>query len=235
MKKAILLTGIVLAAGMSSATAQFTNGNLESRHFSGAETIKGRIAMRGGPVEEAIGSPFLNPDWGNATVSYKDGRVFKSVELQYNLMNNEVYFRIAEEVFLFTDTVTSFQLTYAVKDEAKTDKFQAGYPAIEKLDKGQFYQVLAEGPKVHFLVHKYAKRIESYHYSEGKKINYFSYEDYYLFDSVSAMIKKIKKSEDGILEALPAYADQIKSTVKSQKLRLKNNEDIIKLVEVLNK
>ena len=235
MKKTLLITLVILSAGILNAHAQFTNGNLGARHYAGAETIKGRVAQRGGAVEEAIGSPFLNPDWGGGTVTYKDGRVFNNVEVQYNLMTNELYFKKAEEIFLFTDTVSSFQVTYSIKDEAKSEKFQAGYPAVEKLTVEQFYQVLAEGPKVHFLLHKYVKRIESYHYSEGKKINYFPYEDYYLYDVANGSMKKIKKGEDAVLEALPAYAEQIKSIIKSQKLRLKDTGDMTKLVESINR
>jgi hypothetical protein len=235
MKKTILFFAAGFLVCSIGVQAQFTNGNLGARSFMGAETIKGRVAQRGGPIEEAIGSPLLNPDWGSGIVSYRDGRMFKDVELQYNLMTNELYFKKAEEVFLFTDTVSFFQVTYAVKDNVKTEKFQAGYPAVDKLDNGQFYQVLSEGPKVHFLLHKYVKRIESYHYSEGKKINYFTYEDYYIYDAAEKIMKKVKKSEEAILEALPAYSELIKSTVKSKKLKLKNTEDFIQLVELLNK
>jgi hypothetical protein len=235
MKKTILFFAAVFLVCSIGVQAQFTNGNLGTRSYLGAETIKGRVAQRGGPIEEAIGSPLLNPDWGSGIVSYRDGRMFKDIELQYNLMNNELYFKKAEEVFMFTDTVSAFQVTYSVKDDVKTEKFQAGYPAADKLDNGQFYQVLSEGPKVHFLLHKYVKRIESYHYSEGKKINYFPYEDYYIYDASARTMKKIKKSEDAVIEALPAYTELIKSTVKTQKLKLKNTEDIIRLVELLNK
>jgi hypothetical protein len=235
MKKTMLFFVFGIGANLFVARAQFTNGNMGARYYMGAETIKGRVASRGGPIEEATGSPLLNPDWGAGIVSYRDGRVFKDVEVQYNLMNNELYFRKAEEVFLFTDTVSSFQVTYSIKDEVKTEKFQAGYPVVDKLDNIQFYQVLSEGPKVHFLLHKYVKRVESYHYSEGKKINYFPYEDFYIYDDSAKTIKKIKRSEDALLEALPQYADLIKSTIKSRKLKLKNTEDIIQLVEVLNK
>ena len=128
MKKTIIIVLIASLALVSNVYAQFTNGNIEARHFQGAEKIKGRVMERGGPTEEATGSPFLNPDWGTGVITYRDGRVFNNVEMQYNLMNNELYFKKADEIFLFTDTVSSFQVTYAVNDDVKVEKIPGWLP-----------------------------------------------------------------------------------------------------------
>ena len=235
MMKAILVPTIVSLFCCTASYAQYTQNSISQRAYSDVQFLKGAIRVRGAEANEnAIGSPYLNPDWGKATVSYNDGRIFKDVELQYNLMNNELYFRKAEEIFLFTDTVKSFDLLYTVEESVKTEKFQAGYPPVDVQNEFSFYQVMAEGPKVHYLKHRYVKRNESYHYSEGKKINYFTYEDLYLFDVINKKIVKVKKGDTRVTEALPAYTEAMNSIIKSQGLKIKNQDDLIRLVNLVN-
>ena len=183
--------------------------------------------------ENAVGTPLLNPEWGTGTVYTPTGN-FSQIEIQYNKLTNELYYKKEEAVLIFIDTVNAFTVTYADKDVVKTEKYQAGYPNIADCNYQTFYQVLEEGPKFHLLNRKYSKRQESYHYSEGKTINYFSHEDLYVYDVTAKKIAKVKKSESALTEAFPDKAEQIKKISTQNKLKLKNQDDLAKLIKLLN-
>ncbi len=235
MNKTILVSIAVSVFCYTDGNAQYTHTSVSQQAYMDAQFLKGTIRVRGNEkTEEAQGSPYLNPDWGKATVYYTNGKAFNEVEIQYNLLNNELYFRKAEEIFLFTDTVKSFDLMYTIGEKIKNERFQSGYPPIDNQKESHFYQVLATGPKLQLLKYRYVKRNESYHYSEGKKINYFEYEDLYLFDVQSSKIVRIKKGDSHIPELLPALEQQMNTIIKSQGLKLKNMDDLTRLVGLVN-
>jgi hypothetical protein len=56
-----------------------------------------------------------------------------------------------------------------------------------------------------------------------------------VYDVAFGKMIKIKRSESSLVEALSDYKDKITSVIRDNKLKLKTNEDVKKIIAELNK
>jgi len=186
-------------------------------------------------VRKAEGSPLLNDEWGKGQVKFKRGPVLSNVDLQFNLENNELYFRKEGFTFIFVDTVTEFKILYKAKDTNQFAIFRNHYPDGRNTSRLTYFEVLAEGNKVHLLKHIYKTIQEKYRYGEQPKKEYELKEVLYVYTPGNQMLVKIKPGLNQLTSALPDFAKEIKQIAHAKKLNPDDEAGLILLINELNK
>lgn len=228
-----LLTPLMVFLAVN-ATGQSISSNISTNFFVDAYNIRGR-PFTNPDASNIEGSPLLNQDWGRGTVYFKDGAVAQNIELKFNLEKNELYFNREGEMFVFNDPIMSFRMNYASSKGNKEVHFRSGYPVNGRLLKETFYEVLEDGAKFQFVAYRFIYLADSYRYGGQAKKVFTENEELYIYDVSFGKMMKIKRAESSIVEALPDLKDKISSVIRDNKLKLKSNEDLKKIIAELNK
>lgn len=215
-------------SGQSITSQVSTNFMLE------AYNIRGRPIINK-DVSNIEGSPLLQTDWAKGTVYFRDGGVVQAIELKFNLEKNELYYNKSGELFLFNDPVTSFRINLSKEDQTEETLFRSGYPIHGKFSKETFYEVIADGAKFQLVNFRFSYASDIYVYgSTGTKKKFTPGEELYVYDVAFGKMIKIKRSQGSIEEALPDLRVKIGQVTSSNKLKLKTDEDLKRLFELLN-
>jgi hypothetical protein len=217
-----------------NATGQSVSSSVSTNFFVEAYNIRGK-PFTNPDASNIEGTPLLNQDWGKGTVYFKDGAVAQNIELKFNLEKNELYFNREGEMFLFNDPIMSFRMNYSSGTGKKEVHFRSGYPVNGRLLKETFYEILEDGAKFHFVSYRFTYLADSYRYGGQSKKVFTENEELYVYDVAFGKMIKIKRSESSLIEALPDYKDKIVSVIRDNKLKLKTNEDVKKIIAELNK
>jgi hypothetical protein len=217
-----------------NATGQSVSSSVSTNFFVEAYNIRGK-PFTNPDASNIEGSPLLNQDWGKGTVYFKDGAVAQNLDLKFNLEKNELYFNRDGELFLFNDPIISFRMTYSSASGKKEVHFRSGYPVNGRLLKETFYEVLEDGAKFHFVAYRFTYLADSYRYGGQSKKVFTENEELYVYDVAFGKMIKIKRSESSLVEGLPDYKDKIIAVIRDNKLKLKTNEDVKKVITELNK
>jgi hypothetical protein len=217
-----------------NATGQSISSNVSTNFFVEAYNIRGR-PFTNPDASNIEGTPLLNQDWGKGTVYFKDGAVAQNLDLKFNLEKNELYFNRESEMFLFNDPIMSFRMKYSSGSGSREVHFRSGYPVNGRLLKETFYEVLEDGAKFHFVAYRFTYLADSYRYGGQSKKVFTENEELYIYDVAFGKMLKIKRSESSLVEVLPDYKDKITSVISYNKLKLKSNDDVKKIIAELNK
>jgi hypothetical protein len=213
--------------GQGVTTSVSTNIYME------AYNIRGR-AFENKDAVAYDGSPLMNDNWGKGSVTFKDGKMVKEIDLKFNLEKNELYFNRDGGMFLFNDPVSAFQITYGLGSRTIFSTFKSGYPVNGRLGEQVFYEVIYEGPRYHMLTFRYSYLGDANRYGGGVKQAFVTGEELYVYETGVKMMHRVKRQESSIKEALPKVQDKINQICSENKLKLKNNEELIKLFSILN-
>lgn len=217
-----------------NAAGQSVSSSVSTNFFVEAYNIRGK-PFTNPDASNIEGSPLLNQDWAKGTVYFKDGAVAQNLELKFNLEKNELYFNRDGELFLFNDPIMSFRMTFSSGAGKKEVHFRSGYPVNGRLLKETFYEVLEDGAKFHFVSYRFTYLADSYRYGGQSKKVFTENEELYLYDVAFGKMVKVKRSEASLVEALPDYKDKIIAVIRDNKLKLKSNDDLKKIIAELNK
>lgn len=216
------------------AVGQSISSNVSTNFFVEAYNIRGK-PFTNPDASNIEGTPLLNQEWGKGTVYFKDGAVAQNIDLKFNLEKNELYFNRDGEMFVFNDPILSFRMTYSSANGKKEVHFRSGYPVNGRLLKETFYEVLEDGAKFQFVAYRFTYLADSYRYGGQSKKVFTENEELYIYDVAFGKISKIKRSESSLVETLPDLKDKVTSIIRDQKLKLKSNDDIKKIIAELNK
>jgi hypothetical protein len=178
------------------------------------------------------GSPLLIDNWTMGEVKLANGFLLKNVELQFDLYENELYFRKDNQVFTFADPVKEFNFNYTDQGAEKHVLFRKGYPDFDNHNDNSFYEVITDGNKVQLLKFLYKRIQEVNAYASPGKKEYADEEELFVYDVQKKSIIKIKSDKTSLLKALPGYENAI-NTFLSGKKKISQNE-LISLIQQLN-
>jgi hypothetical protein len=181
------------------------------------------------------GSPLLTENWGNGAIKYKNGKVFGNVALQFNLLTNELYFQRNNVTYAFTEPVFECEMNFIENEELRKIFLRSGYPDHSKRDSTSLYIVLAAGKNIHLLKYVFKKIVESNGYGSGQSKTFAKQEIFYVYDVAKGTLANIKPGKASMVEALPAYEKGIEQFADSNHSKLKNETEMIALVNELNK
>ena len=230
----IFLLLILPFFGSFQVSGQSITSQVSTNFMVEAYNIRGRpiVNKDNNNVE---GSPLLSDEWSKGTVYFRDGGIAKDIDIKFNLEKNELYFNRSGELFLFNDPVLSFRIL--LQTEGNTDEllFRSGYPVNGRFSKETLYEVIADGSKFQLVNFRFSYPSDIYVYgSTGSKKKFTPSEEIYVYDVAFGKMTKVKRSESSVSDALPDLRAKINQLTAANKLKLKSNDDLKKLFDLLN-
>ena len=179
------------------------------------------------------GNPYLTEDWVQGTVSLASGESYKDVPLKFDLVRNEPLFQNSKgEAMSFVSAVRKFSLINPTASEKSVLQFRNGFKAADGGTAETFYQVLTDGESP--LLKKISKVVtETKPFNSATTIKTFD-QVQILFIVKDGLPVKIRKDKKVVLEALGDYSAQLDEYIKTKKLNLKSEPDLIALVSYYN-
>jgi hypothetical protein len=181
---------------------------------------------------DIVGSELLYPTWYSGTVTTKEGKTYKGIQLKYNLLEDRLYFLANNGVtMLFNTPVISFIIGDSAS-KLKDKTFRNGFPATGNLKSDAYFEILASGKIT--LLKKMTKSImetKEYNSPVVKKEIMDNIQYFVFFDN---KITAFKKDQSFITETLKDKIPDIETYLKSTKLNLKKEEGLIALIAYAN-
>jgi len=180
------------------------------------------------------GSKMLMDQFVKGIVKFKNGKIYRDVQLNLSLTGNEVYFKKDSITMAFFNPVDEFALTDNSNSNGKITYFKSGYPAVGTNTNKSFYQVLSKGSKICLLKYIYKTAKEHYEYGGPLKKEYVVKENYYFYDVLNNKMSEINLSTNSIKKSLSAYTVIVKQFLSLNKPNLKREENVISLIDFIN-
>jgi hypothetical protein len=185
-------------------------------------------------LQEVGGSPFMSNEYKLGTVQVNDEKTVSNVPVKFNIFSNAVMVqKNGEELKLESFKLVSYN-EQGNDGSIKHINFSKGYPEIDNHTSATVYQVLAFGPKVHLLKFLSQKVEDAPTLGDYSRREIVTTTQLYIY-LPGGEIKKIKASKQPVVDALPGMSAKIDEAIKAGNLNLKNESDIITLVDALNK
>lgn len=225
---------LVLVFSFCSSTAQLVVGATRDDFQPSIylTDVNGK-AIPAKTLVDVEGSPLLSDDWNPGKVKLRDNRRADSIQLKFNLETNKVYFLRENITYEFVDDVQEFSMNLWNNGVSGTVIFRNGYPASGQQNTATFFEVLAEGPRVHLLKLTEKKLLENYVYNGPAKLSYATNSTLFVYDSVARSINKIKLKKSSVSDALPELERNILQLCNLHKWELKSVDEIKLLVKEL--
>lgn len=230
----IFLLLILPFFGIFQVTGQSITSQVSTNFMVEAYNIRGRPIVNK-DNDNIEGSPLLSNEWSKGTVYFRDGGIAKDIDIKFNLEKNELYFNRSGELFLFNDPVLSFRILLQAEGNTGELLFRSGYPVNGRFSKETLYEVIADGPKFQLVNFRFSYPSDIYVYgSTGSKKKFTPSEEIYVYDVAFGKMTKVKRSESSVSDALPDLKAKINQLIATNKLKLKSNDDLKKLFDLLN-
>lgn len=194
--------------------------------------------VNGRPFEnrytDVAGTPCFIAEYKFANIALAQGRTFVNVKMKIDLVSQETRFVSSNGVegYISAGMVKEIRFADTTAEGIIQYTFRTGFPAVDKQNENNFYQVLAEG-KCGFVKSSSKKINERRSELSGEIAKEFeTTENYYLF--IKGEMKRFKKDKDFFIAELSDKQQQVSQFIQSSKTNFKNNEQIIKLLNYYN-
>jgi len=177
------------------------------------------------------GNPYLFENWTEGTVRLTNGKSYTSVQLKYNLLRDELFFKDikTDQLLAFVIPVVEFKIN---DNEKNSILYRNGYKAIDNNTEKSYYQVLFDGGTQ--LLKRTSKKVnEEKPFSSASTIKSFEVLNFYYISNNNALIK-IRKDKKSILTALANQGSALEKYLQEKSLNLKNEEDLIQFIQYYN-
>lgn len=222
MKKNLFLLLFILLPTLTIAQDRTISQAFLSSGISVPSDIVGK--------NDVLGSQFLNEDWTAAIVKTQKDQLFKDISVKYSLLDDQLYFLGDKNVTMkFVAPIKEFSL---LGKEGNVKVFKSGFPKIANFDGTSYYQILAEG-KISLLKKVTKRIIEEREYNSATTTKrYIDNIKYFL--SEKGEMTELKKDKKFINEY---FAKDVKvgEYLKANKIDFKNENNLISLIEYINK
>lgn len=176
------------------------------------------------------GTPLLTSNWLSGIVKFSNGTTYKTDFLKYDLEKDQLYFKDtkSDELLLFALPVSEFSLHIG----KQTLLFKSGYAIVDRNKPTTFYQVLVDGG-VQLVKHSTKQAFDERAYNSATTTRTYKEDEYYYLVKNNVPVK-IKKDKKQVIIALGNRAAELEAYCAEQKLNLKNEEDLVKLIVFYN-
>jgi len=200
--------------------------------------VGGNVPLRSIHYTEMNGSPFFNDNWMDGVVKLADGKFYRDVKLKYDQIVDEVYFLgEKEQPMLFKIPVLEFKiLSVGTNGGVEESYFVNGYSPIDGATQKSYYQKLmyAGNPKTQLLKRTIKKIYESRVYNSAVTSKTVEATTLYYLGDDKKNLKKVKLDTKSIIAGIGDKQAELVKYVATNKLNLKKEEDIIKLISYYN-
>lgn len=182
--------------------------------------------------ENVSGSPYLSPEWITGKVIMSDAKTYEGVSLKYDQINDDVIFKGKDGTALAVDHVKEFKLA-PYGEIADSTVFRSGFPAVKSNSAKSFYEVMVDGKSK--LLKKTIKTINTSREYNSATVDktVVATTNYYLVNQAGNIVF-ISKDKKSVLKELPGKEAELNAFIASNKLNLKNDADLVKLVVYYN-
>ena len=178
---------------------------------------------------EVNGSPFLFDKWIKGAATISKG-TYNELELKLDSYSNTLLFKKEDDSYEFQDDVASFVLKPIASDSASYMYFKKGYSG-PGLNPKQYVQVLVDG-KVNLCKSVAKSLAEVSQINKGIVQSFTKTDRYYIIKNNTARLIKLNKNE--VLNVLSEKQEQIDAFIRAEKLSLKRESDLIKVIHYYN-
>ena len=176
------------------------------------------------------GSPYLFEDWVSSTLIDKSGKVLKDAPLMYDQVDGLFMFkRKSGHIFTFSNDVAKVEMTNPKNLEALT--FESGYGKGSKTNEATFFRVFNQG-EVQLLAEVRKSIEESRNYMGVNTKSIQAITRYYISTNKKEPIE-VRLDNKTILAVIAS--PNATDFVKSNKINLKKVDDVVLLLNHLNK
>jgi hypothetical protein len=183
-----------------------------------------------GKYKEISGSPYLEKEMKKGVIILKDNRKVEDVMIRYNAYEDALMYQIEEDKVTLLDPPVINGFEYHKNDKV----FK--YISISILEgKRHFYEVIYEGKSTLVVQHRIkltekTNNAGSYGASDMQGSAFKQSDIYFLMDTTgkSSEVNLTKKS---LISALGSHAEELQTFIKKNKLKVKENTDLIRLLE----
>lgn len=238
MKAPFLVLPLLLISGLLFSQPQTNYTENDLRDLSNLGPNSPGIRTIDLTYEGIKGTTFLSEDWQKGAFQLKDKEAFsQDIHIMIDLVKNLVYYRLNNG---FIGSLSPTKLD-AIRLNTGEDQYRVFrvYPEAKvegsNTKQVKFYEELYSGSftllKHHYKLFREANYKSAY--ATGKPYDeYFDQNSLWLQEKGQAF-HKVKIKKKAIVNALPSYGAQVQKTLKSKKLPLQSEEDLIQLLETL--
>ncbi len=172
------------------------------------------------------GTIYCHDDLHKGYVTLINGRTAKDVLIRYNLYTHEINY-LENKIEMILDAsapVHEFGYDYTFRDEPGSIVFRSGYPSMGINTDKTFYQVVVDR-SIALLKYTSKKILEERTELGALQKVIIDTDTWFIYNSADKNMVEIKRNKNSLMEALPKYADRIKSIIEAKKLRLKSDAD----------
>lgn len=230
--KSIISMNIIKLLVTASAMIVLLGNNLQAQGLYAQD-------LNGSPIRtkqylDINGSPYFLDRWEKGTVQLDNGQTY-SLDLKYDLLADELLFRNKNGDSLnFVQPVKEFKLSYIDENKQQTHLFRNGFPSTgAKTNEKSFYEVLYDGGTK--LLKRRAKStwMESTTYGTANQTKNITERVSY-FIVKQGKIMPVKNDRKSVIAALGDKSAEMDKYIKDNKLDVKQDDDLIKLVTYYN-
>ncbi len=202
-----------------------------TRNFHQSNLFSSRSAKNILSESDISGSPYLNNEFILGSILTNDKIRYIDIPLRYNIYNDDMEFKNSEDTYLAIGDPTLVKMIiigddkFIYTDKRKKNGEQFGYYKL--LEDGEIKLLLKYN-----VVFKKAVPTTGYEEAEPPKLERIS-DTYYILQGNNEP-QQISKKKDIDLIFGPK-SSEIDNYIKKEKLNVKKEEDLIKLVEFVNK
>lgn len=192
----------------------------------------------GGPFKNNYGniegSPFFIEHYCPANLKLNKGTEYQNILTKLDLYTHEIIVidKDNKEIIVAEGLVVNVSLTDTAGGIPHMDNFRCGYPAIDKNNSFNYYQVLSDG-RLQLLKHIRKEIVVEKNIQSGEmRKEFVSREEYYTFSS--GEIKKLKRDKEHIEELMKDQQQKIKEYLKNKKMNYRNTGMLTDLFNFFN-
>jgi len=176
------------------------------------------------------GTPFLQEKWNRGIVITNNG-VYNDLELKIDLFDSKVYFNKNDESFELLDQIIGLKLYPKWPDTSAALSFMRGINQ-NSIKPEQYVQILVGSGTVQFYRSDIKQLTEMSEINAGMVKTFANTSRYYI--KKGDQYKLIKLAKEEVLPFLQDKEAAVNSLITDQKLNLKKESDIVKLLQGYN-
>ncbi len=223
-----MVVGLVVPGLTQDNQRLITDETLEDLYRNGNHSV---ITLNK-TYEGIKGTPFLVDEWLKGSFTLLDSTTYSNVDLKYDLYNEMLVVKDARTGRLIAPEPASIQsFTFSGRN------FLAlSVPEFEGNSKVLFWEIIYQGNR---LVGRHINKILKEANYEGAYNSDKPYDELqetkprYVYRNIENELVVFKKNKKSIMKAFPA-SGEIEKYIKSEKLNLKKEEDIIRLAAYMD-
>jgi hypothetical protein len=185
-------------------------------------------------LENVSGSPYIADGYRLGRIVLKSRKAFDSVAVRFNAYNNEINFIQDGQKFAIDE---AYEVSYydVPGDSSTLMVFRSGYPAIDKQATNTYYQLVAGGNDIHLikLIRKTLQEFKVDGTGMPVRKELVTHIAWYIYSEKDGM-HPVSSSRKSIEKALPSFTTAIDKLAGKHDLNLKKDDDMIRLIELLD-